>query len=272
MVQRFIVNNNSVLLNGGLIIYSGLGNSLSVSLDMFNLYISSSMPYVRKYKKTYNPSTDSSEWKLHDSFDFVSPDLTQYPSGVLLNGPTLYIATSNSNNNSTIYKVNADVGRQIYSSETGANVSTIHVTDRACLTQMAIDTDASYLYALNTGHLNSGHSVDRIALKPELLTTSEWINNLVFSPIQLHIYKSYMCILELGTLTSEYLIEIFKLSDGSLIQTINLNKSNYLSLGISLVNSILEVIDNNGIPIYKIDLLKIPQGGTVTLDPIINKD
>ena len=267
MAQKFIAGSNAIFLNDKPIIYSGLVSSIAVAPDTLTIYAASSLPYLRKYVKTYDVVTDLINWVLDESFKFVSLNVSQFPTGLLLNGADLYISTSNNKNVSKILKVNAKNGNQILSVETGENISEIYSTYNAGLTNMIIG-NGDYLYVANTGNFNSGRSIHRVGLQAGLANTEDWITNLTLAPIQLGVYDNYLCVLETDLFSGEKIVEVFSLDEGLLVYTLELHESKYLTLGLSLIESFLSLIDNNNITYYTFDLSEVISGTTEVLKPI----
>lgn len=267
MAQLFVVNGNSIVLNGETLFKANFVNSFAVSPDLQSMYVAT--PYnIRKYVKKFNTATGEMTWDSDNvNFIFKLNDSSQFISGLLLNDRSLYVSTSNSQNKSNILKVNASSGMQYVSIVTGMNTSLIHENMDASLTAMTIG-DGKYLYALNTGNYNSGHSIDRIDLQDKSRNTHAWIKNLVLAPIQCHIYETYLCILEAEIFLGKRLVEIFNLEDGKLVHTLKLQDSDYKSLGLSLVKSILRLIDSNSKIIYTVDLKTIAVNGTTVLQTL----
>jgi hypothetical protein len=267
MAQLFVINGNSIVLNGETLFTANFINSFVVSPDLQSVYVAS--PYnIRKYVKNFNLTTGEMNWNSDDvKFNFKLGDSSQFISGLLLNGTFLYISTSNSQNKSNILKVNALSGMQYVSLDTGMNTSLIHDNMDASLTAMTIG-DGKYLYATNTGNYNTGKSIDRIDLQDRSLNTRKWINNTVLAPIQCHIYESYLCVLEADIFYGKRLVEIFNLEDGKLVHTVKLQDSDYKSLGLSLAKSILRLIDSNSKILYTVDLKTIAINGTSNL-PVV---
>lgn len=256
-----------VLFNGEPIIYTNSLTALEFSTTLNAIYIASSLPFVRKYVRTYNSGAIVYNWIIDNTFDIVlTDDIPQTPSGLLLNENDLYIAYSNGENNSKIVKVNAINGSNQYSLETDAIVNIVYSTDNAVLTAMVID--GSYLYALNTGNLNTGNWIDRVDLDKESASKSKFIKNLTFAPIQCSIFGPYICVFETDVNLDNKLVEIFNLADGSLAHTLQLNDAKYERVGLSLYGSLLNLQDEYGIPRYTFDLLEIKSVEIRTLDII----
>lgn len=256
-----------VIFNGEPIISVNSLLDLAVSDNLNAIYVASSFPFVRKYIRTYNSGASVYEWVLDSKFNIeLSADIPTTPSGLHLNKNDLYITYSNGDNNSKIVRVDAANGNTVFSLETGNNMNVIYSVDNAVLTSMVIA--GSYLYALNTGNLNTGSSIDRVALDTGSVSTSKFIKNLTFAPIQCAIYSKYICVFEANGNLENKLVEIFNLADGSLAQTLQLNDASNESVGLSLDGSLLNLQDEYGIPRYTFDLLAINSVETRILDII----
>jgi hypothetical protein len=269
MAQKFIADSDAIFLNDKPIIYSGFISSFAVAPDTLTIYAASSLPYLRKYVKTYDDVTRLFNWVLDESFKFVSLNVSQFLTGLLLNGADLYISTSNNNGVSKILKVNAENGNQILSVETGENISEIYSTINAGLSNMTIG-NGDYLYVANTGNFNSGRSIHRVGLQAGLESTEDWITNLTLAPIQLGVYDNYLCVLGAEFFSGEKIVEVFSLDEGLLVYTLKLHESDNLSLGLSLVESFISLIGNNNFTYYTFDLSKVISGTTEVLEPIID--
>jgi hypothetical protein len=263
MAQILVINGNSIVLNDETLFTTNLANSFAVSNDLQTVYVASAYN-LRKYVKNYNIKTGEFIWDTDNTFSFVLNNKSQFISGLFLDDDVLYVSTGNSQNKSTILKVNAKSGIQFVDLDTGVNQSLFYYNDTASLTEMTIG-DGKYLYALNTGNYNSGRSIDRISLKTGFVNTKAWIDNLVLAPIQCCIYNNYLCVLEADIFSGKRLIEIFNLKDGNRVHTVELKDSDFKPLGLSLINSLLRLINNNSKILYKIDLDEIDIDGTTVL-------
>lgn len=269
MTQKVTISYSDefVLFDGEPIIFTTALLALAVSPNLDAIYIASSFPFVRKYIRSYNGDAREYEWVIDSKFNIkLSADIPKTPSGLLLNKNDLYITYSNGNNNSKIIKVNAANGNTHFSIETGNNKNVIYSVNNAVLTDIVIA--GSYLYALNTGNLNTGSSIDRVALDTGLVSTSQFIKNLKFAPVQSAIYGTYICVFEASFNLGNQLVEIFNLADGSLAHTLQLNNANNESIGLSLDGSLLNLQDEYGIPRYTFDLTTITGVATQVLDII----
>ena len=269
MIEKVTVSYSDefVIFNGKPIIYAKSILNLVVSADLDAIYVASSFPFVRKYIRAYNRGAHEYEWVIDSDFNIkLSADIPTTPTGLLLDKKNLYITYSNGDNNSKIVKVDAANGNTQFSLETGNNINVIYSVNNAVLTTMVID--GSYLYALNTGNLNTGSSIDRVALDTVSVSTSKFIKNLKFSPIQCVIYDTYLCVFETDFKLENQLVEIFNLADGSLAHTLKLNDSTNINIGLTLDGTILNLQDEYGIPRYTFDLTKICSVATHILDII----
>jgi hypothetical protein len=256
-----------VLYNGEPIISVVSLTALTVSANRNAIYVGSSFPFVRKYIRTYNLGASEYNWEIDSTFNIeLTADIPKTPSGLLLNENDLYITYSNGNNNSKILKVNAANGNAVFSLETGNNLNVIYSVDNAVLTGMVIS--GSYLYALNTGNENAGSWIDRVALNASSVSTSQFIKNLKFAPIQCAVYDKYICVLESDFGVENQLVEVFNLADGSLAHTLQLNDAKNEKIGLSLAGSLLKLQDAYGISRYTFDLTKITSVATQILDII----
>ena len=258
MAQLFIVDDKGITLNSQTLVESGLGNSIAVSSDVKTMYIASSaLPYIRKYVNKSKTPEDSKthEWTL-DEESFKNPiGVSQYPSGLLLDGEHLLITLNESNNGNTtskILKVNAVSGSQYVSAETGMYSSEIYSSTGEGLTAMVVHNN--YLYVLNTGENNTGRSINKIALNSSDKHVG-WVKDLDLSPIQLSIYENYLCVL-----TCDYLqpadkkVLLINLQDANIAHSYEIANSSSAHLGLSLVDSLLNIIDEKGVNLYSSDL------------------
>lgn len=270
MAQVFIVDGNSIKMNGQQVTSDGLVTAVALSTNAQTLYVASSV-YVRKYNKSYNDDNNAI-WTLDDKFTdptkIIDPakNLLQYPTGLLVIGSDLYITLANTNS-SSILKVEAKTGIPYYSTNSGSNISTIYTSTNGGLTAMA--TDDKYLYVANTGNENNGSTVERIKLADNSVD-KDFVNLLQQAPIQLQMHNNKLYILQgvyahINSEKKDKLITIVNLEklansqnsanvDSENIQTFTLPNSLMLNLGLSLKNSTLDIIDNTNTVLYSIDL------------------
>ena len=101
VVQLFVINGNSVVLNGETLFTVNLANSFAVTPDLQCIYVASAYN-VEKYVKKFNVTTGEITWETDNTFSFVFIDNSQFISGLLLRGKFLYVSTANSKNISYI--------------------------------------------------------------------------------------------------------------------------------------------------------------------------
>lgn len=265
--QDNIYSGNTILQNGQPlnIPFINLVTTLVMSIDLQSLYIASSTAnYIRKYNNTLDG------WVADKSFNVEIDSL--FPMGLLLNDSDLYISFADNFNNSKIMKVSAATGRQYYDPISNLNKSTIYNSSTEALSAMV--TDGTYLYVANSGNYNNGRTINRISLADNTITVG-WASGLNQAPIQLCIYKNYLCVLQSSltfSITSNSApakqVVLLNLTDGSIATTFVLHGSENLNLGLSLVISVLNLINSNGNIVYSIDLENIIPFSTNVLHPI----
>jgi hypothetical protein len=264
MAQVFIVDGNSIKMNGQQVTSDGLVTAVALSTNAQTLYVASSF-YVRKYNKSYDDN-DLEIWTLDDKFIDPCQYLSQYPTGLLVIGSDLYIALANTNS-SSILKIDAKTGSQYYSAQSGLNISEIYSSTTEGLTAMA--TDDTYLYVANTGNENKGSSIVRVNLADNSVV-KDFVNLLQQAPNQLQVHNNKLYILQgvyahINSEKKDKLITIVNLEklahskisanvDSENIKTFTLPNSLMLNLGLSLQNSTLKFIDNKNTVLYSIDL------------------